>query len=229
MIKDNLSKVLANIRAAALRVGRKPDDIILIGVTKFADVTAVNEAIRAGLLHIAENRLQLAEEKFPKLELVGRNVTRHMIGHLQTNKVKDALQIFDLIHSVDSRKLADEIQRRAAGMGKVADILVQVDIAEEETKFGLPVGELDGLIEHLARCPNVRTLGLMTMAPLTDDRKIIRDMFRNCREILDRVKKAYSSSKLIQMKHLSMGMSHDYEIAVEEGATMVRVGTAIFK
>lgn len=229
MIRDNLEAVVAKIRGASSRSGRDPDTVTLIGVTKFADIPAIHEAIRAGLSHIAENKVQQAEEKFPKLDLAGRAVTRHMIGHLQTNKVKDVLKIFDVIHSVDSRKLADEIQKRAAAMGKVADILVQVDIAEEETKFGLPEDELDPLIAHLSKCPNIRTLGLMTMAPMTDDQALIRDVFQGCREDLERVKKAYPSHERIQMKHLSMGMSQDYEIAVEEGATMVRIGSAIFK
>ena len=229
MIKDNLAAILTNIHGAALRARRESNDVILVGVTKFADVPAINEAIHAGLTNIAENKVQQAEEKFSKLDLGGKIVKKHMIGHLQSNKVNDVLKLFDLIHSVDSVKLADEIQKRAAAIGKTAEILVQVDIAEEETKFGLPEDELDGMIAHLAKCPNIRTVGLMTMAPLTDDTAAIREIFRSCREILEHVKKAYPSHERIQMKHLSMGMSSDYEIAVEEGATMVRVGTAIFK
>jgi pyridoxal phosphate enzyme (YggS family) len=229
MIKNNVNTVLENIRVAALRVGRTPGDVTLIGVTKFADVPAINEAIASGLSHIAENKVQQAKEKFPKLETAGKPVTKHMIGHLQTNKVKDALDIFDLIHSVDSRKLVDEIQKRAAGAGKVADILVQVDIAKEETKFGLAEEELDGLIAHLAECSNIRTLGLMTMAPLVGDEAVIRNVFRRCREHFEHFRSTYPSSERIQMTHLSMGMSQDYVPAIEEGATMVRVGSAIFK
>lgn len=229
MIRNNLSSVQDRIRAACERVSRDPAGVILIGVTKFADVSAIHEAIAAGLSNIAENKVQLAEEKFPRIDYAGRIVTKHMIGHLQTNKVRDALKVFDMIQSVDSCKLADEIQKRAVSMSRVTDILVQVDIAKEETKFGLPEEELNGLMAHLAGCPNIRTRGLMTMAPMTEDVVAIRDVFRRCREVFDRVKAAYPSSDRIQMTHLSMGMSHDYEIAVEEGATMVRVGTAIFK
>jgi len=229
MIQDNLNEIALRIRAASGRAGRNPDDVIVVGVTKFADVPSINEAIACGLEHIAENKVQLAAEKFPKLDLAGKAVTKHLIGHLQTNKVRDALNTFDLIHSVDSVKLADEIQKRAAAMGKVADILVQVDIAKEETKFGLPEEELDAMIAHLAECPDVRTRGLMTMAPLVEDNEAIRAVFRRCREHFERISRAYPSHTRIQMAHLSMGMSHDYVIAVEEGATMVRIGTAIFK
>ncbi|NTV29854.1 MAG: YggS family pyridoxal phosphate-dependent enzyme [Candidatus Omnitrophica bacterium] len=229
MIRDNLEAVLSNIRAAALRVGRDPNEITLVGVTKSAEVPAINEAIRAGLRHVAENRLQLAQAKFPLLETAGVNITRHMIGHLQTNKVRDVLPIFDLIHSVDSGKLADEIQKRSAAVGKVAEILVQVDIAREETKFGLPEDELAGLMAHLASCPNIRTLGLMTMAPLTEDRETIRDVFRRCRELFQEEQRKHPASGSICLRHLSMGMSHDYEIAVEEGATLVRIGSALFR
>lgn len=229
MIKDNLEAVHSNIRAAAQRAGRDPNAITLIGVTKFADVPAINEAIRAGLCHLAENRLQSAQEKFPLLETGGRKITRHMIGHLQTNKVREVLKLFDLVHSVDSRRLAEEIQKRAEAAGQVADVLVQVDIAREETKFGLPEGELDELAAFLEQCPNIRTRGLMTMAPLTEDREAIRSVFRRCRGLRDRMMAAYPSSGRVRMQELSMGMSHDYEIAVEEGATMVRVGSAIFK
>ncbi|MBF0486061.1 MAG: YggS family pyridoxal phosphate-dependent enzyme [Candidatus Omnitrophica bacterium] len=229
MIKDNLNVVLSNINAACLRCGRKPSDVTLVGVTKFAEVPAINEAISAGLSHIAENKVQSAQEKFPRLDLKGASITRHLIGHLQTNKVKDALEIFDLIHSVDSFKLALEIQKRAVLRNKVCEILVQVDIAREEQKFGLPEGELDALVAHLSECSYVRTLGLMCMAPLTEDKALIRSVFHRLNDHFKRLQKAWSGSERIAMKHLSMGMSHDYEIAVEEGATMVRVGTAIFK
>jgi len=229
MAIDNLQAVLANIRTFALSVGRDPNDIILIGVTKFASVDAVNEAIRAGLSHIAENKVQFAKDKFSRIDVAGKPVTKHMIGHLQTNKAKDAVQLFDMIQSVDSQKLAEEINKRAAAAGKVMDILVQVDIAREEQKFGVPEEELDALLAYLAGLANLRTLGLMVMAPLTEDLKVIRAVFHRAREIFERLKAASSVSARVEMRYLSMGMSHDYEIAIEEGANMVRIGTAIFK
>jgi hypothetical protein len=229
MVIDNLQAVLANIRSVAERVGRDPNDIILVGVTKFASDEAVNEAIRAGLAHIAENKVQLAAEKFSKIDTAGKHVTKHMIGHLQTNKAKDAVQLFDMIQSVDSQKLADEINKRAAAAGKIMDILVQVDIAKEEQKFGIPEGELGALLEYLTGLANVRTQGLMVMAPLTEDMAVIRSIFRCGRELFERLKRDRIASSNIEMRYLSMGMSHDYEIAIEEGANMVRIGTAIFK
>ena len=229
MVTDNLQAVLANIRSVAERAGRDSNDIILIGVTKFASVDAVNEAVRAGLAHIAENKVQLAAEKFSKIDTAGKRVTKHMIGHLQTNKTKDAVQLFDMIQSVDSQKLADEINKRAAAAGKIMDILVQVDIAKEEQKFGVPEEELGTLLEHLTGLSNVRTLGLMVMAPLTEDMALIRSIFRRGRETFERLKRERSASPNMEMRFLSMGMSQDYEIAIEEGANMVRIGTAIFK
>ena len=229
MVTDNLQAVLANIRSVAERAGRDPNEITLIGVTKFADVSAVNEAIRAGLAHIAENKVQLAAEKFSRIDTAGKSVTKHMIGHLQTNKAKDAVQLFDMIQSVDSPKLADEIDKRAAAAGKIMDILVQVDVAKEEQKFGVAEEELAALLEHLAGKANVRTQGLMVMAPLTEDLAVIRSVFRRGREIFEGLKSGRSASPNMAMRYLSMGMSHDYEIAIEEGANMVRIGTAIFK
>ncbi len=229
MISDNLQAVFSKIRFAAERAGRDPSGIVLVGVTKFASLEAVNEAVAAGLSHIAENKVQLAEEKFPRLDLAGKGVMKHMIGHLQTNKAKDAVRVFDMIQSVDSPKLAEEINKRAASLGKVMDILIQVDIAKEEQKFGLPEEELDDLVAQVSSLTSVRMLGLMTMAPLTEDEAVIRSVFRRALEIFERLKKEWPPSPRIEMKYLSMGMSHDYELAIEEGANMVRIGTAIFK
>jgi hypothetical protein len=229
MVTDNLQAILSKIRATAVKAGRDPDGIVLVGVTKFASLEAVNEAISAGLGHIAENKVQLAKEKFSRVDAAGKPVTRHMIGHLQSNKAKDAVQIFDMIQSLDTQKLADEINKRALAAGKVMDVLVQVDIAREEQKFGVPEEELDALIAHLAGLSNVRTLGLMIMAPFTEDLTVIRAVFRRGRELFERLKTSGSAFPRVQMRYLSMGMSHDYEIAIEEGANMVRIGTALFK
>ncbi len=226
MIKDRLNKVQEDIKAVCRRAGRPLDDVLLVGVTKYSDVAAINEAIESGLKDIAENRVQSASEKFSSLSAT-LSVRKHLIGHLQTNKAKDAVMLFDLIQSVDSQKLADEINKRAGGVGKVQDILIQVDIAKEEQKFGLPEEDLEGMAAHCKTLGNIRVMGLMTMAPLSEDVGRVRAVFRRCKEIFDGLKAQETLS--FQMKYLSMGMSGDMGIAIEEGATMVRVGSAIFK
>ncbi|MBF0122099.1 MAG: YggS family pyridoxal phosphate-dependent enzyme [Candidatus Omnitrophica bacterium] len=229
MIQDNLKQVLSSIQEICTRAGRDPNDVVLVGVTKFAEAPAINDAIAVGLLHIAENKVQLAEAKFPKLDLGGKLVMKHMIGHLQSNKAKDAVRIFDLIQSVDSLKLAQEINKRAAMISKVQDILIQVDIAQEEQKFGLSQEELDAFMAGVKDMKNVSVLGLMTMAPLTEDKARIRSVFRRGKEIFEHFKSKSGPGTQLEMKYLSMGMSGDYEIALEEGANMVRIGSAIFK
>ncbi|MEI8012521.1 MAG: YggS family pyridoxal phosphate-dependent enzyme [Candidatus Omnitrophota bacterium] len=224
MIKQNVDTVLAKISAVCARAGRDPRAVTLIGVTKYSSADDVNLAIAAGLKDIAENRVQAAEEKFPRLTLAERAPVKHLIGHLQSNKVKDAVRLFDMIQSVDSLKLAAEIDKRAAAVGKRQDILVQVDIAREEQKFGVAEEDLEALLVYLDGCRNVRTRGLMAMAPLTGDNVVIRSVFRRLKALFERV-----SVGRPFMEHVSMGMSGDYEIAIEEGATMVRIGSAIFK
>lgn len=221
-VKENWPLVVSAVAAAATRSGRRRDDIVIVGVTKYSDAAAVNEAVAAGLTHIAENRVQAAEEKFPLI--TGSGLTKHLIGHLQSNKARDAVRLFDLIQSVDSIKLVDEINKRAAMAGKIQDVLLQVDIAREEQKFGLPEEEAAHFVAHAAELPNIRLLGLMAMAPLTEDRELIRGVFREGKKLFDRLKKTQDS-----LTTLSMGMSHDYDIAIEEGATMVRIGSALFK
>ena len=229
MIKQNLDTVLSRIRCLCAQAGRDPGSVTVVGVTKYSDIASIHEALAAGLLNIAENRVQSAKEKFPLLGTGDLPVVRHLIGHLQTNKVKDAVELFDLIQSVDSIKLASEIDKRAAVLGKVQDILLQLDIAREEQKFGLPEEELNGFLKHVEGCTHIRLRGLMAMAPLTTDQAVIRAVFRRLREHFERIKKEHALSSRIIMEHLSMGMSGDYEIAIEEGATMVRIGSAIFK
>lgn len=226
MIKQNLATVLSRIHAICARAGRDPASVTVVGVTKYSDAAAINEALAAGLTHIAENRVQSAKEKFP---LLVRPVTRHLIGHLQRNKAKDAVALFDLIQSVDSLSLVEEIDKRAAASGKVQDILVQLDIAREEQKFGLPEAEIGDFLARVQGLGHVRVRGLMAMAPLTDDQAVVRAVFRRLREHFSRISKEHAGSDHIIMEHLSMGMSGDYPIAIEEGATMVRIGSAIFK
>ena len=225
----SLDAVRARIAAACARAGRAADAVTLVGVTKYSSVAEVNAALAAGLQDIAENRVQSAEEKFPLLEKGTCRPVKHLIGHLQTNKVRDAVRLFDMIQSVDSLKLAAEIEKRAGAMGKVQDILVQVDIAREEQKFGVAEEGLDVLAVYLEGCPHIRTRGLMAMAPVSGEADVVRPVFRRLRAQFDRLKKERSAAFAMGFEHLSMGMSGDYVIAIEEGSTMVRIGSALFK
>ncbi|MEI6437860.1 MAG: YggS family pyridoxal phosphate-dependent enzyme [Candidatus Omnitrophota bacterium] len=227
MLKSNLDAVGQKIADICYRCGRNPQAVILVGVTKYSDAATVNEAVASGLKDIAENRIQAAKEKFALI--TGTGVSKHLIGHLQSNKAKEAVALFDLIQSVDSVALVDEINKRAATIGKVQDILLQVDIAKEEQKFGLPQEEAGAFLNHVSQLNNVRLLGLMTMAPLTEDKEVIRSVFRRCHELFKTIAQDWACSERVQMKHLSMGMSGDFDIAIEEGATMVRIGSLIFK
>jgi pyridoxal phosphate enzyme (YggS family) len=229
MIKDNLSRVFDHIASVCERVGRDPREITLVGATKYASAGQIQEAVEAGLKHIGENRVQDAQSKFPALDQLKVKAVRHMIGHLQTNKVKQALQFFDLIQSVDSVRLADEIEKEAAKLAKTVDILVEVNASGEEQKFGVHPNEVPGLIHEINRCPHIRLVGLMTMAPLTEEKGRIRRCFRDLRELFDAVEEDFADHERVDMKYLSMGMTSDYEIALEEGANMIRIGRAIFE
>ena len=229
MISQNLARVQSQITSICQRLGRNPQEITLVGVTKYADPVQIKEAIDAGLAHIGENKVQMAQEKFPQLDQWGLKVTKHLIGHLQMNKAKHAVQFFDLIHSVESLRLPHELAKQAQKINKTIDILVQVSTSGEGQKFGLTPNQTIQLIEEILKLSNIRILGLMTMAPYTENQDIIRQCFHDLRVLRDQVQKQFPSSDKIQMKYLSMGMSSDYEIALEEGSNMVRIGTAIFK
>ena len=229
MIKDNVVKIQNDIATACRAAGRRPDEVTLVAVTKFAPVEAIAEAIAAGVQHIAENRVQEAEKKFPDLIAQYPNLTTHIIGHVQTNKAKDAVAAAGIIQSVDSARLADEIEKHAAKSGKNAQILVQFNTAQEPQKFGAASSDALGLIEHMATLAHVHVLGLMAMAPFTEDEGIIRKAFSDLRGLRDTIHKRFAETANIKMKYLSMGMSSDYRIAIEEGSNMVRVGSAIFK
>ena len=196
------------------------DKIILVAVTKNHGVELMREAIDAGAKNIGENRVQEAAEKFQNLN---REVTRHLIGHLQTNKVKQAVKLFDMIESVDSQHLAAALDKAAAQIGKVQDVLIQVNLAREVQKSGVLPEDLDALINFVDDAKNLRLRGLMMIAPNFPDVEQCRPLFRQMRKLFDELKTSRKN-----FDFLSMGMTHDYEIAVEEGANVVRLGTAIF-
>ena len=224
MIAEKLKEVKENIEGAkAKRSPDKQHEVRLIAVTKNHDVQAMREAIDAGVTDIGENRIQEAKEKFATLD---RDVTWHLIGHLQTNKAKQAVKIFDLIHSVDTLHLAEAINNAAAGINKVQKVLIQVNLAKEDSKSGVYVEELADLLHKVDELPNLQLMGLMCIAPNYDDVEECRPLFAKMYEIFQKVKEiTFTTANIL---YLSMGMTHDYEIAVEEGANMIRVGTGIF-
>ncbi|MBI3600435.1 MAG: YggS family pyridoxal phosphate-dependent enzyme [Nitrospinae bacterium] len=219
-ISANLIDILQRIKLAAERSGRDAGAIKLIAVTKTVDVRRIKEAIAAGVTIIGESRVREAREKFGE---IGRGVEWHLIGHLQTNKVKYIFDIFSLIHSVDSLPLAEEIQKRAEDRGLKTDILVEVNLSGEKTKFGVSPENTIGLVKDILRFKDIRIKGLMTIPPFSESPEDSRKYFRMLRMLRDDIQR-----EGIEMKELSMGMSNDFEAAVEEGATMVRVGNAIF-
>jgi hypothetical protein len=217
----HLEAVQGRIARAAQRVGRDPSGITIVAVTKGHPLETVRAAVAGGLLDIGENRVQEATEK--QEAWPDAPVRWHLIGHLQRNKAKHAIGRFALIHSVDSVRLADELENVAAGQGRTQDVLVQVNVAREPQKTGVHPDEAAALAAHVAALPHLRLQGLMTMAPLTDDEAAIRETFRGLRELRDRL-----TSHASRLTVLSMGMSSDFEIAIEEGATMLRLGTVLF-
>ena len=226
MIQANIARVQGEINAVLKRLRRDPQDITLVCVTKYATPSMIDEALGAGISHIGENKVQEASEKFFSLK-PGAAVW-HMIGHLQTNKVKDALKIFNVIQSLDSEKLARAINAAAAKLKLRVDILVQVNTAQESQKYGISCEGTVPLIKEGSRMENLRVLGLMAMAPATQDLEIVRSSFSKLRLLRDQVQNEVSGKENVQMKYLSMGMSSDYKIALEEGSNMIRVGRAIF-
>ncbi|SFW58225.1 YggS family pyridoxal phosphate-dependent enzyme [Selenomonas ruminantium] len=224
-IAERYQNVAAKIEAAKQRRTTVPKDaaVTLVAVTKNHDVAAMREAIAAGATNVGENRVQEAKGKFAE---IGNSVTWHLIGHLQTNKVRQAVKFSDLIHSVDSLHLAETISSEAARIDKVQDILVQVNLAKEDSKSGVYRENLQEVLQAVTKLPNLRLRGLMCMAPNYDDVEKCRPLFREMYKIYQQIKEMGLPASNIDM--LSMGMTHDYEIAVEEGANVVRVGTAIF-
>jgi pyridoxal phosphate enzyme, YggS family len=222
-IKENIDAINKNKDEIAGRAGRKPGEVLLVAVTKTRNADEINEAVEAGITDIGENKVQEIMDKYDFV----KPVRWHMIGHLQTNKVKYIIDKVSMIHSVDSFRLAEEIDRRAAQHGSVMDILIQVNSAEEESKFGITTDETGRLIEEiLEKCPNIKICGLMCIAPFEDNPEDVRIYFREVKELYD--KYALISHPGLEFQYLSMGMSHDYEAAILEGSNLIRVGTAIF-
>jgi pyridoxal phosphate enzyme (YggS family) len=221
-IADNVSEVLGRIEDAVSRTLRDGSDVKLVAVTKTVEPDRIAEAIEAGVSCIGENRVQEAERKFGGLP----PVEKHLVGHLQTNKVRKALPLFDMIEAVDSVHLAREISRVAAADGTTAEVLVEVNTSGEESKFGLEPDETLPAIEEMADLPGLRVLGLMTVGAFLPDPEDVRPCFRGLRELRNEIEEAVIPG--VSMDHLSMGMTNDYEVAIEEGATIVRVGRAIF-
>ncbi len=222
-IAENLQSVQGRIAAAAARSGREPSSVRLVAVSKTIDVGRIREAVAVGAAVLGENRVQEAKEKIEKL---GPIASWHLIGHLQTNKAKYTVKLFDLIHSVDNLQLAKEIDKQAAKIGKVQDILIEVNIAGEAAKAGVAVNETAALVREASKLKNISIKGLMTVPPLMDNPEDVRPYFRKLRELAANI--ANENIPGVSMKELSMGMSGDFEVAIEEGSTMVRVGTAIF-
>lgn len=223
MIKDNLAAVEARIAAACERAGRKREEVTLIAVSKTHPVPMLREVQAEGVIEFGENKVQ---EMCDKMEEIKEPLHWHMIGHLQRNKVKYIVDKAYLIHSVDSVRLAQEIQKEAAKKNVDVNILVEINIGEEETKSGVTKEEALELVRAISEFPNIHIKGLMTIAPPVDEPEDARGYFKDMKAVFDAVKEANIPG--VEMKELSMGMTGDFEVAIEEGATLVRVGTGIF-
>jgi PLP dependent protein len=220
-IEKNLAEVNDRIQAAALRVGRIPASVRLVAVSKTVDLDRIRAAISAGQRLFGENYLQEAREKIAAL---GHEVSWHLVGHLQSNKAKNAVELFDLMHGVDSLKLAQALEKATAARGRFQEILLQVNLAGEASKSGVAPEDAPALLEQVRCLPHLKVEGLMTMPPFFPEPEEARPYFRALRELAERLRDVSG----LPLRELSMGMSGDYEVAVEEGATLVRVGTAIF-
>ena len=223
VLAESLTRVRQRLHDACQRCGRDPNAVTLVGVTKTIPVERVRSAIALGLTDVGENRVQEAQDKFPHLPA---GVRRHLIGHLQRNKATHAVELFDVIHSVDSAKLVEELERQRAARCPDApplEALVQVNVSGEATKFGCRPEDAASIANAVATSPHLRLAGLMTIAPLADDPEAARPIFRSLRLLRDQLQQTFPKPL-----RLSMGMSNDFEVAIEEGADLVRIGTAIF-
>lgn len=220
-LSDNLHRVLASIESATHRAGRPPGSVRLVAVTKTWPADVVREIVAAGQLALGENKVQELLGKAPELPA---EVEWHLIGHLQQNKIRKVLPHCTLIHSVDSLPLAARISRIAGELGRTASLLLQVNVANDDAKFGFPAEALRSVFGEIATLPHLRIGGLMTVPPYDDDPEKVRPHFRKLRQLRDELATVYHC----ELPELSMGMSHDFAIAIEEGATLVRIGSALF-
>lgn len=221
-IADNIKIINEKIAAAAEKSGRKREDILLLAVSKTIEVPKINEAIECGLIELGENKPQEIVRKYPEIP----NAKWHQIGHLQTNKVKSIIDKVCLIHSLDSMKLALEIDKRAKANNIIMDVLIEINIGKEPAKHGVMLEDAERLAIEVSKLENVRVKGLMCVAPFVDDTEALREYFKQMNKLFVDIKsKNYDN---IEMKYLSMGMTNDYEIAIEQGANIVRIGTGIF-
>lgn len=223
MILENIKTIKENIQTACEKAGRNPDEVTLIAVSKTKPYTAITEALPSGILDYGENKVQELSEKY---EILPKDIRWHMIGHLQRNKVKYLVGKVTLIHSVDSLRLASQIETEFAKKDQIANILIEVNMANEESKFGVSANETLDLIKEISLLPHIRVQGLMTIAPYTDNPETNREYFAQMKKLSVDIREKNIDN--VSMNVLSMGMSGDYQVAIEEGATMVRVGTSIF-
>lgn len=223
LIKDNLCVLRSRIAAAAARAGRDPGSINIVAVTKTVNPERIKTAFQCGITDFGENRVQ---ELVQKADILDKGYNWHMIGHLQTNKVKYIVDKVSMIHSLDRIELAKEINRRAEKAGRVMEVLVQVNVAGESTKFGIEPSSALQFVKDVSRMGNVRVRGLMTIAPLVSDPEDVRWVFAGLRQLLIDIRKENIDN--VSMDYLSMGMSNDFEVAIEEGANIIRPGTVIF-
>jgi len=214
-IEQNVRYVERSIAGACERAGRSPDDVTLIAVTKTIGIPAIEAAFNAGIRNFGENRVQEAQPKIEQLASLRPSLIWHMVGHLQTNKAKTAMDIFDIIHSVDSLRLAETLSQSSQSK---LPVLIEVNVSGEATKSGFLLPEADEAVKRIGRLPNIEVEGLMTIAPWGSDAEEVRPIFRRLRQLGD----------ALGLRHLSMGMTDDFEVAIEEGATLVRIGRAIF-
>lgn len=222
-IAENIIEIKEKISNSAKISGRNLDDIKIIAVTKTIDITRIREVIDNKLTNLGENKVQ---ELIKKVDNIKRDCKWHLIGHLQSNKINQILGKVELIHSIDSNVLLEELNKKSKINNITSNILIQLNISKEESKYGFDKNDLNNILDSFDKYPNLVLKGFMTMAPYVSDEKLLRDVFSQMKIIYENIKK-YNSQN-IQIEHLSMGMSNDYGIAVEEGSNMVRIGTAIF-
>ena len=222
-VKNNLQSVRNRIAAAARRAGRSPDEITLVGISKVQPIEKVQAAVDAGLVYLGENRVQEAAGKIPHIK---GNVHWRLVGHLQRNKAKKAVELFDMIESIDSERIAREVSRRCLDLGNRIDVLLEVNVGAEDAKTGIAPSNLVGLASFCAGLQGIALKGIMVIPPFDPDPEKSRPYFQKSRRMFENLRDAGIEGA--DISHLSMGMSNDFEVAVEEGATIVRVGTAIF-